>query len=105
MKRPVNDPMPIPKYVNPTAPEENPYWDSKTSVIVVKRRYRYPYTTAMNVERASTMGEKSSILKGRTMASLNMSRGERSEESLAVRSLLPVSWRSFLALRSRRVGG
>lgn len=59
----------------------------------------------MNVDRASTMGEKRSNLNGLTMASLKRSRGDRSEPSLDRRFGFPVSVRSRFALRSRRIGG
>jgi hypothetical protein len=42
MNNPIRDPIPIPRYASPTLPWEKPYWFSKTLVMVVKRRYRYP---------------------------------------------------------------
>lgn len=35
---PISEPMPMPKYESPTEPCENPYWPSKTSLMVVNKR-------------------------------------------------------------------
>lgn len=56
-------------------------------------------------ETPKTIGEKHSILSGRTMDRRNNSRGVlgdwRADRSFA----LPVSFRSLFAFRSRRTGG
>lgn len=59
----------------------------------------------MSVERARTIGERKSNLSGRMMASLKTASGGRSEVYLPLSLLLLVSPRSFLAFRSRSMGG
>ena len=58
----------------------------------------------MYVDKARTIGEKTSILAGRMMESLKRAEGVSGEASLDLRFSLPVSFRSFAALRSRRRG-
>lgn len=70
---------------------------------MVKMRYRYPYRIAMYSDMSETMGEKNSILVGRTMANLKIPLLERPVSSAERRFWLPVSLRSLLVLRSRIV--
>ena len=105
MTTPARQPMPMPRYVRPTDPCEKPYCSSYTSVMVVNRRYRYPYTTAMYVDSASTIGEKMRNFMGRTMESLNSADGVKVDFNFDCSRSFPVSFRRRLALRSRRIGG
>lgn len=62
-------PTPVGMYASPTVPEEKPYCRPKTNVKVLSIRYMMPNRTAMYRDMSRTVGERTRILRGRTMAS------------------------------------
>lgn len=64
-------PIPVGIYDRPTVPAEKPYCLPKTKVNVLRRRYKMPKRTAMYKDMIRTVGERTRILRGRTMASFS----------------------------------
>lgn len=102
--KPMTIPMPMPKYARTTAPCENPYVPSYTPGVVVKSRWRYPYTIEAYVERVNTIGETMSSFRGRDMARQNTVQGEPLVCNFGRRGSLPVCFHSRAALRMCRTG-
>ena len=102
--KPMNMPMPTLRKARPTMPEEKPYCVWNTTVMVVNMRYRYPYTTAMNMASRAMMWQRKSSFIGRTKACLNAFLGERPRSSFERRFGLLVFFRRRRTFSSRIVG-